>query len=116
MTLTTSDDVITAVEKIYKHQWNLQQRRAVKTKSPVTPSLRGFLLWPAAEPDSTWLIPQIIITVSRDALGKLDPANPNIDSAELLNQLKQIKAMPGAQVKWAVMPGLGGPIVVKNSD
>jgi hypothetical protein len=44
-------------EKIHKRQWPLQNRRAVKSKTGVTPRFGGFTLWPDAVQDSVWVIP-----------------------------------------------------------
>ncbi len=115
-TLTRSDDVMTALKKITTRKYDLQQLRAVKSKNGVTPEIEGFLLWPAEEADSTWVIPQITVTGNRAGIGNVDPAEQGINGVTLLNRLEQILKVQGVQVKWAEMTGLNGPIVMKNTD
>lgn len=116
LTLTTDDSVIAAVEKIHKRQWLLQDCRPVKSKTNITPQIRGFTLWADAVQDSVWVIPQIVIEISHAEMGQLDPAKTDIDSSELLNQLKQIKTKKGARVRWDEVANLAGPCVLKRSD
>jgi hypothetical protein len=43
-------------------------------------------------------------------------AKPDIDSSELLDQLKQIKTKKGARVRWDEVSKLDGPCALKRSD
>jgi hypothetical protein len=115
-TLTRADSVISALEKIILRKWDIRNSRPVRSKPGVTPERKGFLLWRAEEADSTWLMPQIIVSGKRDDIGDVDPAEQGIDSATLRDRIEQVAKISGVQVRWAEMPGLDGPVVVNNGE
>jgi hypothetical protein len=115
-TLTSNDDVLTAIEKMAIRSWRKEDCRPVRSKDGVTPKIRGFSLWEEKPAETVWLIPQIRWTTKPEALGTINPANA--DSVELLlRQLREIDDKKLGTLAWAVREsGFNGPLLFKRAD
>lgn len=116
LTLTKNDDVLTVVEKMQARSWPKENCRPVKSTASVTPAIDGFTLWEEKPGETVWVIPQIECVASPGNLGDLDPGRNDIDTSELLRQLKEITTKKLGLIQWGKKSGFDAPRLMQQTE
>jgi hypothetical protein len=115
-TLTTDDDVLTALKRMRLRGAGIKNCQRVTSRDQTDP-FKGFRLWSDNEGQTFWVIPPIRCRIlNRRLYEELDPEGKLEDTGAFLESLRKLAQKGGSRVEWLENGTLTGPKNIKPAD